>query len=163
MTNVQYTKNNEVVTETFETIEAAQAAVKNIKRRKGVANVEIMEVIETAAVVEAEAILEAAFDGGVEAEEAFLTEEDEVVNTRFFIFANIASQLNVRYQQVWQRMQAGKLEAVKVAKGKRMVWAGKESDIETWAAERKVYFDRRNARLVATTSEGQEVYTTDEE
>ena len=125
--SISYTINSDVKTEVFTDEAEAKKAIKNIKRRKGFVDGSFSIVHSDDEVVEQT----------VDVEEPYVT------------FRTVANFLNVRYQQVYQKMTQMKIRCERRQLGKRVVWTANLNDVNNiWLVRRQQYLSKTQATLM---------------
>ena len=125
--SISYTINSDVKTEVFTDEAEAKKAIKNIKRRKGFVDGSFSIVHSDDEVVEQT----------VDVEEPYVT------------FRTVANFLNVRYQQVYQKMTQMKIRCERRQLGKRVVWTANLNDVNNiWLVRRQQYLSKTHATLM---------------
>lgn len=125
--SISYTINSDVKTEVFTDEAEAKKAIRNIKRRKGFVDGSFSIVHSDDEVVEQT----------VDVEEPYVT------------FRTVANFLNVRYQQVYQKMTQMKIRCERRQLGKRVVWTANLNDVNNiWLVRRQQYLSKTRATLM---------------
>lgn len=125
--SISYTINSDVKTEVFTDEAEAKKAIRNIKRRKGFVDGSFSIVHSDDEVVEQT----------VDVEEPYVT------------FRTVANFLNVRYQQVYQKMTQMKIRCERRQLGERVVWTANLNDVNNiWLVRRQQYLSKTRATLM---------------
>lgn len=126
---IQFQLNDVVSNEEFSDENEAKKFVKNVKRRKGFVS---------------DSLVIAQLDDEVVEEKVSVEDEDVYVT-----FRTVANFLNVRYQQVYQKMTQQKIRCERRQLGKRVVWTASLKDVnEIWLIRRNQYLSRTRAVLM---------------
>lgn len=126
---IQFQLNDVVSNEEFSDEAEAKKFVKNVKRRKGFVS---------------DSLVIAQLDDEVVEEKVSVEDEDVYVT-----FRTVANFLNVRYQQVYQKMTQQKIRCERRQLGKRVVWTASLKDVnEIWLIRRNQYLSRTRAVLM---------------
>lgn len=126
---IQFQLNDVVSNEEFSDEAEAKKFVKNVKRRKGFVS---------------DSLVIAQLDDEVVEEKVSVEDEDVYVT-----FRTVANFLNVRYQQVYQKMTQQKIRCERRQLGKRIVWTASLKDVnEIWLIRRNQYLSRTRAVLM---------------
>lgn len=114
----------------FVVADEAQKALRNVKRRvKTVAESVVLETVEVNVPVE---------------------EPPVVTMPTWMTFRSVADMLNVRYQQVYQKMQQERIRCERRAptEGKRVLWCANVEDVKGWMERRAMYFNHALVEVV---------------